>query len=439
MSGSANETFDATVIVAGDWGSGGADELGVYTGGSVGTVAATLSGTLNAVGDTLTATIGGATLTLRAYSDIPGGLVLTTLNFATFYVFMFSCAYVPSQQYPLSYMVAGNSGLACFLAGTRIATDRGEVAVECLQPGDRVVALRSGRFLPVCWLGRRRIQAPAPALWPVRIEADSFGEGLPRRDLLLSHDHAVFAGGGLIPVRYLVNGASLAIVPPATDRLDYWHVELATHDVLLAEGMPAESYLDTGNRGVFDNAASSVRAHPALARRVWAERACAPLLLDAASHAPVRRRLLARAAELGHRNTDDPALHVRADAATLPLTRDGNVLRAIVPGGTRTLHLCSRSVVPADMLPEGGDSRRLGVGVTQLLLDGAAIAETDPRRVAGWHAPEPGLHWTDGAAVLRLSAPLARAAALEITLAPLLRYWLERAPAAETTTLEQAA
>src|ERR1019366_10641252 len=62
------------------------------------------------------------------------------------------------------------------------------------------------------------------------------------------------APGVLIPIRYLVNGRSIA--QEARDEVTYWHVELARHDILLAEGLPAESYLDTGNRDAFaDNAA----------------------------------------------------------------------------------------------------------------------------------------------------------------------------------------
>ena len=92
---------------------------------------------------------------------------------------------------------------------------------------------------------------------PVCIRAGAFGPGQPARSLWLSPDHAMFvdlardgagaAPGVLIPARYLVNGTT--VVQDATARVAYWHVECARHEVLLAEGLPAESYLDTGNRG----------------------------------------------------------------------------------------------------------------------------------------------------------------------------------------------
>jgi hypothetical protein len=441
MSGSG-ETFDNTVFAAGHWGSGGADDLGVYTGGSAGTASMTLNGTVAAVGDTLTATGPGGALTLRAYSDIAGGIVFTTPDLSTFYVFLSSGTYVPTQSYTLSYTVAGNSGLACFLAGTRIATARGEVTVERLREGDRVVALRRGRFMRVRWLGRRHVTAAPPALWPVRVAAGAFGDEQPARDLLLSPDHAVFAGGGLIPVRYLVNGATIARTAPPPGGLEYWHVELDAHDLLLAEGLPAESYLETGNRGAFDNAASPIRAHPALARRIWQDQACARLLLEPAAQAPVRERLLARAEALGWSRTAEADLRVLAGGAALEDEREGDVLRVPIPAGACRLRLLSRCMAPADVLSQGGDARSLGVAVTRLSLDGVEIAPHDPRRARGWHDPEPGLHWTDGAAVLALGAPLTAPAMLEIATAPLLRYWLApgetecRAVQAESTVPE---
>jgi hypothetical protein len=74
---------------------------------------------------------------------------------------------------------------------------------------------------------------------------------MPHTDLFLSPDHAVHVGSVLVPVRYLINGATIVQVP--TDRVDYFHIELPRHEVLLAEGLPVESYLDTGNRGGFAN------------------------------------------------------------------------------------------------------------------------------------------------------------------------------------------
>ena len=52
-----------------------------------------------------------------------------------------------------------------------------------------------------------------------------------------------------MPIRHPVNGATIA--QERVDAIGYWHLELPHHAVILAEGLAAESYLDTGNRAVF--------------------------------------------------------------------------------------------------------------------------------------------------------------------------------------------
>jgi hypothetical protein len=140
---------------------------------------------------------------------------------------------------------------ACFATGTRIRTARGEFAVEDLAVGDLAMT-PSGAARPIIWIGHRKVDRPTADDWPVRVRAGAFGEGLPMRDLQLSHGHAVCVdamGEVLVPVGVLVNGSS--IVREEVAEVTYWHVELESHDVLLAEGLPAESYLDTGNRAWF--------------------------------------------------------------------------------------------------------------------------------------------------------------------------------------------
>ena len=132
---------------------------------------------------------------------------------------------------------------------------------------------------------------------PVRIAAHAFGLGRPRRDMWVSPDHAVFCDGVLIPIRYLLNDATVRQEETAT--VTYWHVELSEHDVLLADGLPAESYLNTGNRSAFANGGMAVEAHPDFARSVWERRGCAPLVTDGPTFKVIYRRLLAQAIALG--------------------------------------------------------------------------------------------------------------------------------------------
>ena len=144
----------------------------------------------------------------------------------------------------------------CYCPGTLIETDRGEVPVEDLQPGDLVRTV-SGALRPIRWIGRRRATlgldpARDADMQPIRILASACGDGLPRRDLFVSPQHCLFLDGVLVPARLLVNDRTIR--QEQRDRVKYFHVELDSHDVLLAEGLPAESYLDTGNRSMFSNA-----------------------------------------------------------------------------------------------------------------------------------------------------------------------------------------
>jgi hypothetical protein len=187
----------------------------------------------------------------------------------------------------------------CFAAGTRIATPRGEVAVEALNVGD-IVLLVSGDTAPIIWIGHRTVDCrrhPAPRkVWPVRVRRGAFGDSVPCRELRLSPDHAVFIDGALIPVRHLINERS--IVQEQCDMVAYFHVELPRHDVLLAEGLAVESYLDTGDRANFANAGETVALHPDFASYRWEAGGCAPLVVAGAQLAAVRAQLAERAAGL---------------------------------------------------------------------------------------------------------------------------------------------
>lgn len=110
----------------------------------------------------------------------------------------------------------------------------------------------------------------------MRISAAAFGSRLSRRDLFLSPDHAVQVDEVLIPARYLTNGHGIAQVGEAT----YSHIESPRHDVLAAEGLPTEFYLDTGDRSNFSNGGGPVRLHPDFSECMWEAMGCAPLLIS---------------------------------------------------------------------------------------------------------------------------------------------------------------
>ncbi len=152
---------------------------------------------------------------------------------------------------------------ACYAAHTRIATPAGTQAVGTLRIGDALLTA-TGLVRHIRWVGRRsyagRFLAANPQVQPIRFRAGCLGGGLPHRDLLVSPDHAMLLDGLLIPARCLVNGST--IVHDHVARVDYVHVELDSHDILLAEGAPSESFMDDDSRAVFHNAAEFASLYP---------------------------------------------------------------------------------------------------------------------------------------------------------------------------------
>jgi hypothetical protein len=281
LRGDGNDTLDGgigndSLVLSGsgnavDGGDGAADTITFTTVGTY---------TVTAVDGGFTVTgPGEATNTVRNIEFIGGGDADTVFGAGSFYV--------------------------CFAGGTRIRTDRGETAVESLRAGD-LVATVSGHgapLKPVLWIGRRRVALAghpnADAIAPIRIRAGALAENTPSRDLLVSPDHCMFLDGALVPARLLVNGSSITVETGLAE-VTYYHVELESHDVLLAEGAAAESWLDCDNRSWFENAPVArldVSGTLAEAGSGWdASRACAPLLHGGAQLAAIRAAIEARAA-----------------------------------------------------------------------------------------------------------------------------------------------
>ena len=310
----------------------------------------------------------------------------------------------------------------CFCPGTLIRTDKGEVAVEDLQVGDRVVTA-SGAIRPIRWIGYRHMDLtrhPSPhQVQPIRVRAGAFAPNEPARDLFLSPEHAVFRDDLLIPVRLLVNGAS--IQREARRAVTYFHIELETHDILLAENLRVESYLDTGNRGMFENAEAPLLLHPDLtndqARRIC--ESAAPFADDPASVRPIWQSLANRAEAVGlalphaQDTTNHPKLRVEVDGRSFrPVAADGDRYIFMLPAWKGPLTLRSRHTAPNESQPWLVDQRKLGVMVREMTLsvgeDRWPVSVDNPALGAGWWDVERDggsmWRWTNGDAKIGMTS-----------------------------------
>ncbi|NDW04559.1 Hint domain-containing protein [Jiella pacifica] len=160
-----------------------------------------------------------------------------------------------------------NAYAFCFAQGTLIRTQRGDVPVQALAKGD-IAVTASGTEREITWIGRRTLSLNGEMahMAPVRVRANAFGAGVPERDVFLSPGHPVLVRHNgaevLVPVMNLINGTT--IERTSLESVTYWHVELDQHDVLLADGLPAESFFDMGSRAWFENDLDDVLANPDL-------------------------------------------------------------------------------------------------------------------------------------------------------------------------------
>ena len=197
----------------------------------------------------------------------------------------------------------------CFLKGTSIQTETGFTRVEDLSVGQKV-RTASGQVRPVVWTGSFTVDRGADGNWsrhdrPIKICKGAIDDATPSKDLWVSPGHALFIDGVLIPAAHLVNGRTIISEnPQGVEQLEYYHFKLETHDVVLAEGTPAETYLEAQALQA-DNAEAPATCAPVLRLNGGHERlasylrsAATPLVDVRSKLEVVRDRLALRARKL---------------------------------------------------------------------------------------------------------------------------------------------
>ncbi len=158
----------------------------------------------------------------------------------------------------------------CFLAGTKIATEAGCVAVEKIAAGQRVKTRDAG-YQKVLWAGGQWY-AEADwgndrSLWPVRISAGSLGSNQPTNDLFVSQQHRVHVSGkviehclgfseALVAAKHLCGLEGIEVVEPSGP-LGYFHLLCENHQLVDANGTWAETIL-LGDEALFSISATEL-------------------------------------------------------------------------------------------------------------------------------------------------------------------------------------
>ncbi len=155
-----------------------------------------------------------------------------------------------------NYTALSYSSLPCFVRGTRITTPQGDRLIEGLKAGDLVNTLDQGAQ-PIRWIGcsalTLRDLMAQPHMRPIKIKADSFGAGLPLRDLCVSPQHRCLVSGWdvalhfgmeqmLAPAKSLVGRAGVT-EDQALEGVEYFHIMFDRHQIIFSEGLATESFL----------------------------------------------------------------------------------------------------------------------------------------------------------------------------------------------------
>ena len=331
-----------------------------------------------------------------------------------------------SSNNPLEITYSDNNTYigVCFLEGTLLRMSSGDVEIENVQVGDKIIACTGAELQTrqITWVGQvhTTVRSELPddeAGYPVRILAGALGDTVPYKDLLVTSEHCLFLEGNFVPVRMLVNGASIYYDKSITS-YNYYHVETRQHSIILANGAPTESYLDTGNRHIFKQVGNIVSI--GARQKSWTQ-AAAPLCVDRSIVEPLHVQIAQRAHALNIPSieentrvlTEEASLHLYTNNGHIinPLRTQAGRVQFMIPSNVTSIRIRSCTARPFDVVgPYLDDRRRLGVLVGEITLFDSRqtiriTQHFQESALSGWHTIEsPMMRWTAGDATISLGS-----------------------------------
>ncbi|CAI3925166.1 Glycosyltransferase involved in cell wall bisynthesis (RfaB) (PDB:2IV7) [Commensalibacter communis] len=312
----------------------------------------------------------------------------------------------------------------CYLAGSMISTPNGDVPVEQLKIGDHIkifdVVTNNHQNKIIIWVGNRTVTVNPNfpddlAGYPVCIKKDAIASNIPYQDTWVTSEHCLFLNKKFVPARMLVNGTSI-YYDYGLKIFDVYHIETEEHSVLFANGMLAESFLNTENHRLFHQQNNIVSLHNH-AFKTWNDSAVS-LDVSQVFVEPLFNQLKTRAKECGfidqtlpYTFTKETDLHLITDTGITIYGKNNNDhYLFVIPGDVTSVHLISNASRPSDVIgPYIDDRRYFGVSIGEITLFNnqniqKITAHLDQPTLEGWHdLNQSNCRWTTGKALLPLN------------------------------------